>query len=129
MCTTTEHALLDHLQERASGIVTLRDEDPLMIGQLVNSFYGCDYDSPGDELVEFATEFHAGMYAVGDQYAAEPLKDLARYKISENLKEGSQPLDRWVVRGATETSLASSKLSTLQLCQAIEAYETALSLG
>jgi len=87
---TQNHSLitvaLHHLtesQEGKSRIIHLKEEDPVLVKQLLTACYSCDYDGTvGDDNPMC---FNARMYAAADRYQIPFLKTLAKSQISSQL--------------------------------------------
>lgn len=95
LCTSSEFfrkACQPGFKETETATIELKEVDPLMINELINYLYTCDYDDggPSDEKRSESKklDFNLGMYIVGDRYNVSDLKELAREKFAVAIVDG-----------------------------------------
>lgn len=74
------------LQEGNSRQVTLYEEDPVIIKQMLTACYTCTYDDSMDG-VDNKMEFNVRMHVAADKYMIPFLKDLAKTKLAFQLSQ------------------------------------------
>ncbi|KAL8840578.1 MAG: hypothetical protein Q9170_001264 [Blastenia crenularia] len=98
VCTRSEYfkkACQSGFKEAETATVELAEVDPLMINELINYLYNCDYEDGGqsDDNEERRndserTSINAGMYIIGDRYGLSGLRDLAKAKFAAAIIKG-----------------------------------------
>ena len=86
ICLNSLETLLTDFKEGKSGEITLQEDDPDMVDNMLRYLYTSDYrdDANGDRPLLV----NAKMYSIGDKYSIEALKELAEYKFSDALDAG-----------------------------------------
>ena len=62
-------------------MVKLQEDDATLVHQMLVFLYSGHYDD--DHPNKYSYEFNARMYALGDKYGIEDLKDFAKYTLSQ----------------------------------------------
>lgn len=82
----SSQSVLMVIKEGVSGVIDLQEDDPNMVSNMLRFLYIQDYqdDYGGDRPLLV----NANMYAIGDKYRIDDLKNLAKRKFSDALEAG-----------------------------------------
>lgn len=73
-------------QEGVSCEIELKEDDPAMVEEMLRFLYTSDYKADSGE--DYQLSINAKMYAMGEKYSINSLKDLAKAKFSKCLTPG-----------------------------------------
>lgn len=85
-----QYELAKSSKEGITRTITLRDDDPRMVTKMLRYIYTHDYEDDHSYESPFIT--HAYVYAMGDKYEIETLKELAKARFEAYLFQNSKSL-------------------------------------
>ena len=125
-------------QEAGTAVIELPDESPAAVKSMLSALYTGDYATT-DTLMQFGSDFthHAVVYALGDKYDIQAVKDLAFAKYAkefEKTKSAYYDYDDlvsslsfiYLSTSPTDRRLRESIVACFQRCIHIDAWEAAI---